>query len=215
MQRTNMWIPRWGGKAFRTNWEIGIEIQKLLRITWGFPGGIVGKESTKAGDAGSIPGSGRSPGVGKSKPLQYSCLEKSHKQRSLAGFSPQGRKDSGMTEYAGTCIREITKEKLLYNLLKAYHGCQTLPQKLDINILTGTCNHLKDYQKTHFAEVFWVLLGVLLDNFYTQDLYALTQQPSFHIPGAAYIQHSFYTIQWYQLETCSKKKLARRIKVMP
>ena len=64
-----------GWEPSRMNWEIGIDIYKLLRITWGFPGGTVGKESTKAGDAGSIPGSGRSPGVGKSKPLQYPCLE--------------------------------------------------------------------------------------------------------------------------------------------
>ena len=28
-----------------------------------------------AGDAGSIPGSGRSPGGGNGNPLQYSCLE--------------------------------------------------------------------------------------------------------------------------------------------
>ena len=35
-----------------------------------------GKESTcNAGDPVSIPGSGRSPGGGNSKPLQYSCLE--------------------------------------------------------------------------------------------------------------------------------------------
>ena len=42
----------------------------------GFPGGLVGKEPTwSAGDAGSIPGSGRSPGGGHGNPLQYSCLE--------------------------------------------------------------------------------------------------------------------------------------------
>jgi len=35
------------------------------------------------GDPVSIPGSGRSPGGGNGKPLQYSCLEKSHGQRSL------------------------------------------------------------------------------------------------------------------------------------
>ena len=29
------------------------------------------------GDAGSIPGSGRSPGEGNGNPLQYSCLENS------------------------------------------------------------------------------------------------------------------------------------------
>ena len=30
-----------------------------------------------AGDLGSIPGSGRSPGEGNGNPLQYSCLENS------------------------------------------------------------------------------------------------------------------------------------------
>ena len=37
-----------------------------------------------AGDMGSIPGSGRSPGEENGNPLQYSCLEKPHGQRSLA-----------------------------------------------------------------------------------------------------------------------------------
>ena len=41
-----------------------------------FPGGSEVKESAcNAGDLGSIPGSGRSPGEGNGKPLQYSCLE--------------------------------------------------------------------------------------------------------------------------------------------
>ena len=42
----------------------------------GFPGSSVGKDSTcNAGDPGSIPGWGRSPGEGSGNPLQYSCLE--------------------------------------------------------------------------------------------------------------------------------------------
>ena len=40
------------------------------------------------GDAASIPGLGRSPGGGHGNPLQYSCLENPHRQRSLAGYSP-------------------------------------------------------------------------------------------------------------------------------
>ena len=44
----------------------------------GFPGGSGGKESAcSAGDPGSIPGSGRSPGEGNGNPLHYSCLENS------------------------------------------------------------------------------------------------------------------------------------------
>ena len=41
-----------------------------------FPGGSDGKQSVyNAGDLGSIPGSGRSPGEGNGNPCQYSCLE--------------------------------------------------------------------------------------------------------------------------------------------
>ena len=36
---------------------------------------MVKNPSTNAAVAGSIPGSGRSPGEGNGKPLQYSCLE--------------------------------------------------------------------------------------------------------------------------------------------
>ena len=44
----------------------------------GFPGGSDGKESAcNAGDSGSSPGLGRSPGEGHGNPLQYSCLENS------------------------------------------------------------------------------------------------------------------------------------------
>ena len=50
------------------------------------PGGSDGKESVcNGGDLGSTPGSGRSAGEGPGYPLQYSCLENPHGQRSLAG----------------------------------------------------------------------------------------------------------------------------------
>ena len=45
-------------------------------VLWGFPGGSDGKESAcDAGDPGSIPGLGRSPGEGCGNQIQYSCLE--------------------------------------------------------------------------------------------------------------------------------------------
>ena len=44
------------------------------------------------------PGLGRSPGGGHGNPLQYSCLEKHHEQRSLVGYSPWDRNESDMTE---------------------------------------------------------------------------------------------------------------------
>ena len=47
-------------------------------VKWGFPCGSAGKESaSNAGDLGSTPGWGRSPGEGKGYALQYFGLENS------------------------------------------------------------------------------------------------------------------------------------------
>ena len=57
-----------------------------------FPGSSVGKESAcNAGDTGSVPGLGRSPGEENSYPLQYSGLENPMD-------CPWGCKKSEMTE---------------------------------------------------------------------------------------------------------------------
>ena len=71
-----------------------------ITFTYGtFPGGSDGKESAcSAGDMGSIPGSGRSPGGGHGNPLQCSWPGESHGQRSLVGCSPRGCKVSDRTE---------------------------------------------------------------------------------------------------------------------
>ena len=64
-----------------------IKCYKKVKGQWGlvnhiwynlnsFPGGSDGKASAcNAGDQGSIPGSGKSPGEGNGNPLQHSCLE--------------------------------------------------------------------------------------------------------------------------------------------
>ena len=49
-------------------------------------------------DLGSIPELGRSPGGGHGNPLQCSCLENPHGQRSPVGYSPWGCKESDTTE---------------------------------------------------------------------------------------------------------------------
>ena len=72
-------------------------------VSLGFPGGSDGKESTSnAGDLDSVPELGRSPEGGHGNPLQYSCLGNPHGQRSLAGCSPWGCKESDMTERLST-----------------------------------------------------------------------------------------------------------------
>ena len=50
----------------------------VFTLNWDFPGSSDSEESAcNAGDSGSIPGLGRSPGEGNGNPLQYSCLESS------------------------------------------------------------------------------------------------------------------------------------------
>ena len=64
-----------------------------------FPGGSDSKASAcNAGDPGSIPGLGRSPGEENGNLLQYSCLKNPIEWRSLVGYSPWGCKESDMTE---------------------------------------------------------------------------------------------------------------------
>ena len=90
---TNFWLPS------------SKDVKSLLKylgkiiIFVGFPGGSDGKESAcNAGDMGSIPGLGRSPGERHGNPLHYPCLENLHGQRSLTGYSPWGHKESDTTE---------------------------------------------------------------------------------------------------------------------
>ena len=62
-------------------------------------------ESTcSVGDLGLIPGQGKTPRGVHDNPLQYSCLENSHGQRSLVGYSPWGHTESDMTEQLSTVV---------------------------------------------------------------------------------------------------------------
>ena len=69
----------------------------------GFPGGSNSNKSTcNVGDLGLIPVLGRSSEGGHGNPLQYSCLENPYGQRSMAGYSPWGHKESDTTKQLST-----------------------------------------------------------------------------------------------------------------
>ena len=79
----------------------------------GFPGDSDGKESAcSVGDLGSIPGLGRSPGRRHGNSLQYSCLDNLHGQRSLAGYSLWGHKESDWATKHSTCLSSICNWKI-------------------------------------------------------------------------------------------------------
>ena len=63
-------------KEYKVYWNAADKIISNIWYIVGFPCDSDGKASAyNAGDLGSIPGSGSSPGEGNSNPLQYSCLE--------------------------------------------------------------------------------------------------------------------------------------------
>jgi len=81
----------------------------------GFPSSSDGKESTcNVGDLSLIPGLGRSLGERHGNLLQYSCLENTHGQRNLVGYSLWGCKELDTTEQLSTYMSK------LYYLYKAW-----------------------------------------------------------------------------------------------
>ena len=83
----------------------GLQSIQFQRV--GFLASSAGKESAcNAGDPSSIRGSGVSPGKGKGYSLQYSGLENPYRQRSLAGSSSWGHKDT--TEQLSTAQGFVT-----------------------------------------------------------------------------------------------------------
>ena len=78
-----------------------------------FPGGwVVKNQPASAGDAGSIPGSGRSPGEGNGNPLQYYCLGNPMDRGASWVIVHWGCKESDTTErltfsLSFTCIEDL------------------------------------------------------------------------------------------------------------
>ena len=98
----------------------------LTVLTWGFLGGSDSEESAcNVGDLGLTLGSGRAPGGGHGNPLQYSCLEHPHGQRSLEDYSSWGCKNTHIV-----CTRPLglssPKETLLIEHLSVSPSLQPL-----------------------------------------------------------------------------------------
>ena len=88
-----------------------------------FPGGSDGKECAyKAGDLGSIPGSGRSPGEGNGNPFQYSSLENSTDR----GYSPW---DQTEKDKYPTYIWNLKKKQKQMSKIKTVLQIQRTPRR--------------------------------------------------------------------------------------
>ena len=78
----------------------------IYDLVWDFPGGSVVKNlPANAGDTGSIPEWGRSPGGGNGNPLQYSCQD-NPTDRGAWRATAHGVPESDTTEHAHKVYRE-------------------------------------------------------------------------------------------------------------
>ena len=92
-----------------------------IYIYMDFPGGSEGKESAcNAGDLGSIPGLGRSPGEGNGNPLQCSCLE-NPMDRGAWRAADRGRRESDVTEHISVCTSLLLSQFVLRLLPLCVH----------------------------------------------------------------------------------------------
>ena len=72
-----------------------------------------------AGDPGSVPGLGRSPGERNGNPFQYSCLG-NPMEGGLAGYSSWGHKESGMTYR----LKTTKLQKCQGHKIQRWRNCQ-------------------------------------------------------------------------------------------
>ena len=85
---------------------------------------------------------GRSSGGGHGNPLQYFCLENPHGQRSLAGYSSQGRKEADATEQLSTAQHTL-KLTCLFIEKKYFCSAGTLNTSKSVGQLHAVSAKLK------------------------------------------------------------------------
>ena len=140
MQETLVWFLGW-----KDAWSCD---RLPTPVFLGFPGGSDSKESAcNVGELGFIPGRGRSPRGGHGDPLQYSCLENPHGQRSLAAYnSLWGHKELTTMEQLSTAQRESVSfherqsdilPKWLFHFTNESSFCFAFLLKIDIG---NICN---------------------------------------------------------------------------
>ena len=97
--------------------RILLESESPVNSASGFPSGpVVKNPPNNAGDTrdvGSIPGSGKSSGEGNGNTPVF-LSGKSHRQRSLVGYSPWGCKELDMTDHTHT---ELLMKELAYQTI--------------------------------------------------------------------------------------------------
>ena len=114
---------------------------------------MVKNPSASAGDSrdiGSIPGSGRSCGVGNWKPNPIFLPGEFNRERNLVGYSPWGHKESDTTKHAHTYHIPVTAHTHMLD------ACNTNPRNTG-NLMNSISHY--SYQKRKNCMNIWHLLS--------------------------------------------------------
>ena len=104
----------------------------------GFPRWLSGRESAcQAGDTGSIPWSGRSPGEGNGNPLQYSCLENPKDRGAWRAIVHRGHRDSDTTKETYHTYIHIHIAPVVWSLRRVQHFCDATDLALQAPLSVG------------------------------------------------------------------------------
>ena len=128
-----------------------------------------------AGDPGSIPASGRSPGEGNGNPLEYSCLENSIDRRVWRAASPWGHKVLDMTkQLTHTYIWKKMWYEWIYNEILLSHKkewndaiCSNMDGPREYH--TEWSKSDRERQISYDSTYVWNLKNVIQINFFTKQ----------------------------------------------
>ena len=121
-------------------WEQEVQwvIDAHMDLAQGFPdGSVVKNPPANAGDADSIPGSGRSPEGGNGYSLQYSCLENPMDRGAWRAIVHGVTKESDMTEQLSENKQSVNVSDVWMNQL--LNGQEVIPWRFHPTPLRSTC----------------------------------------------------------------------------
>ena len=98
-----------------------VNIYHIYRLSWWCSGKGSASNAEDTGDAGLIPGWGRSPGEGNGNPLQHSCLENSMDRRAWWAAV------HGITK-SGTKLKQLSMHTYIYKKIHTHTHTHTQTQ---------------------------------------------------------------------------------------
>ena len=118
--------------------EVQWDTDAYMDLAQGFPdGSVVKNPPANAGDAGSIPGSGRFPEGGNGYPLQYSCLENPMDRGAWRAIVHGVTKEADMTEQLSNNKQSVNVSDVWMNQL--LNGQEVIPWRFHPTPLRSTC----------------------------------------------------------------------------